>query len=215
MAKWSMKSLEPNSPPKSLQPPLTDAFFTRPALAVGRELLGKGLFLKRGRTVLLAELAEVEAYLGNEDPASHADRRRTPRNTVMFERGGACYVYLSYGMSWCMNVVTGLEGEGQAVLLRAAKPLQGLRTMYRNRNLDSNRDPRNLLSGPGKLAQAFGISLDFNGRRFSEKGFQIVDLGIEYSAEAIAASPRIGITKAAELPYRFTVKGSPWLSRKA
>jgi len=176
--------------------------------------LGKGILHRSKKGLLVAELVEVEAYLGGEDPASHAYRIRTPRNRVMFERGGACYVYLSYGMNLCMNVVAGPEGLGQAVLLRAARPLEGLDVMRKNRKQGPESNPRNLMSGPGKLTQALGVDMKFNGSRFGEADLILFDLEKNYSDSEIAAGPRIGISKAVEFPYRFVVRDSPWLSRK-
>lgn len=195
--------------------PLLDSFFLQPCLDVARSLLGKGLVRIFRGDRLVVEITEVEAYLGDEDPASHAYRKRTPRNAVMFERGGACYVYLSYGMNFCMNVVAGPEGVGQAVLLRAARPIAGLETMRQNRGLPEDAKPRDLCSGPGKLARALAIDKSHYGHRFNGPDLHLVDLGIRYLPEEITAGPRIGISQAKELPYRFCVKGSPWLSRKA
>ena len=114
-----MKSLEPSSPkpepvfPAFSGPRLAREFFTRDAVEVARDLLGKGLVVMRGRRRLLVEIVEVEAYLGPLDPASHAFRGPTPRARLMFEEGGVCYVYLSYGVNYCMNVVTGPKGRGE------------------------------------------------------------------------------------------------------
>lgn len=195
--------------------PLPLSFYERPCLEVARDLLGKVLVRRVGRTLLAAELVEVEAYLGDEDAASHAYRRRTPRNEIMYGRGGACYVYLSYGMCFCMNVVTGSEGTAQAVLLRAARPIEGLQSMRKNRGLAADAKLTQLCSGPGKLAQAFGVDLRFYGTRFDSPDWMITDEGFETQPVEFTAGPRIGISKAKEFPYRFCVKNSPWLSRKA
>lgn len=213
MENWSMRLPAPSSPvdPNSA---LADSFFLQPCLDVARALLGKGLWHQTRSGLLLAEIVEVEAYLGTEDPASHAYRGPTARSRIMFERGGACYVYLSYGMNFCMNVVSGPEGRGEAVLLRAARPVEGIDQMFVNRGLPRDVSARKLMSGPGKLAKAMGVDLSFYGRRFDESDFRLVDLGVRYDDGQVLSSPRIGISKAAELPYRFTVRDSPWLSRK-
>ncbi len=214
MENWSTKSPEPNFRADPNHLPLPDTFYQQDCLTVARSLLGKGLFHRvRGKT-LGVEIVEVEAYLGDEDPASHAYRRRTPRNRIMFERGGACYVYLSYGMNFCMNVVTGPEDLGQAVLLRAGAPIAGIERMRKNRGLPADADTRRIASGPGKLAQALGIDLSDYGRRFNEPGLQIVDLGTAYTDAEVAAGPRIGISKGVEFHYRFAVRASEHLSRK-
>jgi DNA-3-methyladenine glycosylase len=108
---------------------LPRSFYLQPTVRIARQLLGKVLVRKRGRTLLAGRIIEVEAYLGEDDPASHAFRGRTKRNDVMFWRGGHLYVYFTYGMHFCANVVTGDAGTGNAVLLRALEPLEGMRAM--------------------------------------------------------------------------------------
>jgi DNA-3-methyladenine glycosylase len=197
---------------------LPKSFFLQDTVEVARQLLGKGLYLLSGDTPLLVEITEVEAYLGVRDPASHAYRGLKPRNWAMFERGGTCYVYLSYGINFCMNVSTQPKGIGEAILFRAGAPLLGIETMAKNRGLWREGEPvalRNLLSGPGKICQALGIDLGFNGRTFDKPSFKLVDLGNDLPSRAIDRTPRIGITKAKDELLRFSIKGSPWLSRKA
>jgi DNA-3-methyladenine glycosylase len=156
---------------------------------------------------MLVELVEIEVYLGSRDPASHAYRGLTKRNWPMFESGGTCYVYLSYGLNFCMNVSTREKGCGEAILFRAAVPIFG------EAALRERRGPRiaekNLLNGPGKLCQALGIDLSYNGRKFNREDFKLVDLGRALPPRSIARSPRIGITKAADKLLRFYVKSSP------
>jgi DNA-3-methyladenine glycosylase len=205
-------SLAPNS---RANEPLPDSFYLRPCLVVARDLLGKVLVCRQNGTTLKVQLTEVEAYLGDDDPASHAYRKVTPRNAAMYERGGTCYVYLSYGMNFCMNVVSGPEGVGHAILLRAAEPLVGVQAMRVNRGLPEDFDPRQLCSGPGKLAKALGVDLSYYGRRYDTPDFKIVDTGVRYTRSQIVAGPRIGISKAKDFPFRLSVKGSRWLSRKA
>lgn len=190
------------------------AFFRRDAVEVARALLGKGLFLRRGRQSFLVEIVETEAYLGQLDPASHAFMGPRERNRIMFEEGGRCYVYLSYGINYCMNVVTGEKGIGEAVLLRAGAPLAGLEAMRKNRGLRPNASQYLLTNGPGKLCHALGIDLRYNGGNYFQDDFKIVDLGRLIDASEIGATPRIGISKAKEELLRFVIKSSPWLSRK-
>ncbi len=175
-------------------------------LAVAPALLGCYLVHEspEGRTA--GRIVEVEAYLGPRDPASHA-YRRTPRSEVMWGRPGTAYVYFSYGTHVCLNVVTEREGVAGAVLLRALEPILGLELMRARRRV---RELRLLASGPGRLTQAMGITLGHNR----------VDLieGSLYLAQgrppaAVARTPRIGITAAAEAPWRFVERGSPFLSR--
>lgn len=129
----------------------------------------------------------------------------------MFGPGGIAYVYLSYGMHRCINVVTGSQGRGEAVLLRAALPLFNLSAMAQRRGRtfeDSPKVQSALASGPGKLTEAMGITLADNGRRWDERDFKIVDLGYRVKPGQISRSPRIGITKGVELPWRFFITGT-------
>jgi DNA-3-methyladenine glycosylase len=175
----------------------------RPVLEVAPQLVGAELYVDGvGGTIV-----EVEAY-HHEDPASHGYLgRRTARNAAMFLPGGRAYVYRSYGIHWCLNVVTGGEGEAEAVLIRALEPLAGLDEMRARRGLD---DPRQLCSGPGKLCQALGITRAHDGLRLDEPPF---DLRPRRAAPSIATAPRIGISKAQELPWRYALAGSRYLSR--
>lgn len=195
-------------------PPLKSEFFLRDTVTVARELLGKGLFLRNKTHSFLCEIVEVEAYLPQNDEASHSFKGPTPRNQSMFEVGGTAYVYLIYGMYWCVNVVTEAKGLGAAVLLRAAIPLLGLKEMQKNRGLTAIPSERSLLSGPGKLAQALGINKTHDGVKFNQADFKIIDLGKVLGESDISSSPRIGISKAQDRPLRFFVKNSPWLSKK-
>lgn len=179
---------------------------------VAQGLLNKLLVAADGRA---GRIIEVEAYRGQQDPASHAFRGRTPRNKAMFEAGGHLYVYFSYGMHWCANVVCGHEGEAQAVLLRALAPERGVETMRAARwTTQAHRSDRDLCRGPGRLCQAMGIdkSLDGIDMTTGSSPLWIEDDGTPPPAE-IVGTPRIGISVATELPWRFTVQGHPGLSR--
>lgn len=193
--------------------PLPARFYRRPTTEVARDLLGKGLVIG-GKNPLICELTEVEAYLGFDDAACHASRGKTKRNEMMFSVGGVCYVYLIYGMYFCVNVVTEEAGIGSAVLLRSARPILGEETMRRNRRLSEAAPAGKILSGPGKLCTALGIDRSFNGRKFNEPSLKIIDLGANISEHQISASPRIGISMAQEALLRFCIKDSLWLSRK-
>ena len=161
-----------------------------------------------GGEVTEGRIVETEAYLGYDDPASHGYRhRRNARNQALFGPPGLWYVYLSYGMHWCANLVCGPRGHASAVLLRALEPVEGLATMRRRR---AGVADRQLCSGPGRLCQALGITRSLDGRMMRRSDVKV------RSAEdlhEIVASPRIGITKAADWPLRFVVSGSPWASR--
>ncbi len=166
------------------------AFFGRDSTVVAPELLGKRFVVGRCH----GRITEVEAYT-QDDPASHAFRGPTPRNDVMFGPPGRLYVYFTYGMHHCVNIVTGHRGDGQAVLLRGVEPLVGLARMRARRG--PVPDAR-LADGPGKLAQAFGLDLADNGRLAL-----VYDDGL--AVEVPSPGPRIGITKAADWPRRWLV----------
>ena len=185
-------------------------FYTRDPRDVAPELLGK--VLVRGRRA--ARIVEVEAYCGAEDPGSHAYRGQTRRNATMFGRPGLLYVYFTYGMHWCANAVCGREGEGVAVLLRAAEPLRGLEEM-RARRPAARRD-RDLLSGPARLCQAFDLDGEDDGADLvtADRGITIVDDGTP-PPDVPAVSTRIGLSAGADLPWRWCTPYSLYLSRRA
>jgi len=188
---------------------LPRSFFARPSTAVGPELLGRVLVreLPDG-TRLAARLVEVEAYQEG-DPASHSFRGRTPRNEVMFGRPGHLYVYFTYGMHFCSNIVTGSNGEGSAVLLRAAEPIAGLEVMADHRGLET---PRLLCSGPARFTQAFGIGRPDNGTDLVRSQSLYLLSGEPAPARAIARSTRVGVTVGVERRWRFFVRESPFVS---
>jgi DNA-3-methyladenine glycosylase len=175
---------------------------------VAPELLGK--VLRRGP--LSARIVEVEAYCGSEDPGSHAYRGPTPRNATMFGPAGGLYVYFTYGMHWCANAVCGDEGEGVAVLLRAAEPLTGLDVMRERR--PAARTDRDLCRGPARLCQAFGLDRSHDGADLptADRGVTIVDDGTLPPA-APTVTTRIGLTAGADRPWRWCVPGHPHLSK--
>jgi DNA-3-methyladenine glycosylase len=181
-------------------------FYRRDSRAVAPDLLNKVLVAEPCR----ARIVEVEAYAGGEDPASHAYRGRTARNATMFERAGLLYVYFTYGMHWCANVVTGADGQGQAVLLRAAVPLAGHDLMRSRR--PAARVERDLCRGPARLCQALGVTRDEDGTDLVSDGrIWIGDDGVAPPAEP-AVSRRIGLSKGVEPPWRWYVAGDPHVS---
>jgi len=189
---------------------LPRSFFTRPSPEVGPDLLGR-ILVRRvdDGTLLTARIVEAEAYQ-EDDPASHSYRGRTNRTEVMFGPAGHVYVYFTYGMHHCMNVVTGSTGEGSAVLLRAAEPLEGLEEMARGRGTN---DPRMLCSGPGRLCQALGIDRAENGLDLV-RGRQLWLLeGTPVPPSMISVGSRVGITSGTERPWRFSVRGDRFVSR--
>lgn len=189
---------------------LPRSFFARPSPEVGPDLLGRILVRKVGDgTLLTARIVEAEAYQ-EDDPASHSFRGRTNRTEVMFGPPGHAYVYFTYGMHHCMNVVTGSTGEGSAVLLRAAEPLEGLEEMARRRGTN---DPRALCSGPGRLCQALGIDRAENGLDLVRGRLLWLLEGAPVAPSTISVGPRVGITSGTERPWRFSVQGDRFVSR--
>jgi DNA-3-methyladenine glycosylase len=186
------------------------SFFARPADVVARELLGTLVTSSVGGRRTAGRIVETEAYLGYDDPASHGYRhRRHARNEALFGPPGLWYVYLSYGMHWCANLVCGEVGQASAVLLRALEPVAGMETMRERRGVMADRQ---LCSGPGKLCQALAITRDLDGTPMRRSAVKVRGhQGPE--PPAAVATPRIGITKAADWPLRFVVPGSPWTSR--
>lgn len=153
-------------------------------------------------------IVEVEAYM-QDDPASHCFRGPTTRNRPMFLPGGHIYVYRSYGVHWCLNLVTGEEGNGQALLVRALEPTAGVAEMRRRRGLVPER---RLCSGPGNVCRALGIDGSFSGEPL---GRRLRLCGVPGSAEPVVRTPRIGISRGKDRPWRFCIAGSPCLSRPA
>jgi len=188
---------------------LPRAFFARNGPEVAPELLNK--LLVRGERV--GRIVEVEAYGGASDPASHAYRGRTARNATMFGPAGHLYVYFTYGMHFCANVVCGPEGEASAVLLRGLTAVGGSDQMRAARGPAARRD-RDLCSGPGKLCQAFGLDRSFDGADLvtADLGVTVGDDGTPAPVPP-AVGGRIGLSVAAEVQWRFYVAGAAGLSR--
>jgi DNA-3-methyladenine glycosylase len=189
---------------------LPRSFFARPSVEVAPELLGHVLVrsLPDGQEVRV-RVVETEAYR-DDDPASHSYRGRTARNAVMFGPPGRLYVYFTYGMHHCMNVVTGADGEGSAVLLRAAEPLDGLDAMARRRGIDRTAA---LCSGPARLAEALGVDRALDGADLVGGDLIWIERGASLPNDRVSAGPRVGIRRAVEKPWRFIEAGSPWVSR--
>lgn len=180
---------------------LERSFFERNTVEVAQSLIGCRLVRRIGEIEASAVIVETEAYRGSDDPASHAHRGVTPRNKLMFGQAGMLYVYFSYGMHHCMNIVTETEGQPGAVLLRAAEPVEGLDWFGMNRPRAARRQ---WMNGPGKLTQAFAVDLSQNGLDLANpEQYELVVM--EGSAISVAASKRIGITKGTELLWRFTM----------
>ncbi|MES1247289.1 MAG: DNA-3-methyladenine glycosylase [Actinomycetota bacterium] len=185
-----------------MPPRLTRRFFARSVHDVAPDLIGATLLVNGVGGIIV----EVEAY-HHTDPAAHSYGGITPRNAVMFGPPGFAYVYRSYGIHWCLNFVCDVEQRAEAVLIRALEPTHGIERMRERRGVD---DVRALCSGPGKLCQALGITGDENGAALDRKPFRLLTRAAE---PQIAVGRRIGITRAADLPWRYGLAGSRYLSR--
>ncbi len=183
---------------------MTTIDFDATSIEVARALIGTSLFVSGvgGRIV------ETEAY-DESEPASHTFGGQTPRNAVMFGPSGRAYVYRSYGLHWCLNVVCMRAGHGAGVLIRAIEPTRGVAAMRERRG---QQELRLLCSGPGRLCQALGVMHAMNGLRFDRPPFRLVPQGVDAMFK-VASGARIGISKSQDLPWRFVLAGSAFLSK--
>jgi DNA-3-methyladenine glycosylase len=186
-------------------PRLRRSFFDRSVHEVAPELIGATLMVDGVGGVIV----EVEAY-HHTDPAAHSYNGKTERNAVMFGPPGCAYVYRSYGIHWCLNFVCEAAGSASAVLIRALEPTEGLAAMRRRRGCE---DERLLCAGPGRVCQALGVTIAHNGLSLDRTPFAILSRPDHLPFE-VAVGPRIGITKAVDLPWRYGIAGSHFLSRR-
>ncbi len=191
-------------------------FYLNDTLLVAENLLGKIFVRKVGGKFLSGKIVETEAYIGEVDESAHSYKGKTERNSVMFNEGGHLYVYFTYGMYFCANVVTEKEGRGNAVLLRAMEPLEGIDTFAQNRFGKSEiteREKINLLNGPAKICMGFEINKNENGTDLLGDDIFILDAS-PIDKGKILISERIGISKSKELPWRFYIKNNKYVSKK-
>ncbi len=192
-----------------------DFYLSKEVVDIARKLLGKCVFTNINGEISGGFIVETEAYQGITDKASHAfGNRLTNRTKTMYQTGGVAYVYLCYGIHEMLNVVTSVEGEPHAVLIRAINPTEGIDLMLERRKMISLKN--NLTAGPGSVAKALGVSRKMNGLSFQGDEIWVEDQGLAFSEEEIAAVPRVGVAYAKEdalLPYRFYVKGNPFVSK--
>jgi DNA-3-methyladenine glycosylase len=187
---------------------LSRYFYNRPTLTVARELLRKTIVYRHQDEIIAGEIVEVEAYIGQSDPACHAAVGKTERNAIMFGNGGFAYIYFIYGMYHCFNVVTEEKGRPAAVLIRGVEPVSGIEIM-------KNNSPEKCLKftdGPGKLCRAFGLSREQNGIDLTGEKLYIIDG--KNSVINIKSSPRIGIKNGREKLWRFFDGDSEFVSRR-
>ena len=195
---------------------LAESFYQRAnVVKIARELIGKGLFTQIHGVTTGGIIVETEAYSWKERGCHAYGAKKTTRNAIMFEKGGHSYVYLCYGMHHLFNVVTNNTNVADAVLIRAIEPVEGIDLMKVRRGKLLNEF--HLTSGPGKLTKALGIDRKWNGKSLVGNEIWLEDLGKNISAARIVRGPRIGIDYAgddASLPWRFTLRGSPWISKR-
>ncbi len=195
---------------------LPPEFYNRKVNSVAKALLGKIFVRKNQSQFLSGKIVEVEAYDWQHDEASHSFNGKTKRNEVMFGDAGHLYVYFTYGMHFCANVVTGKVGFGSAVLLRAIDPIAGIKTMAQNRfgkEIVDKKELINLCNGPAKICQAFGINRNSNGINLQADEIFIIDSS-EIETSKIISTTRIGIKKSIDLPWRYYIKDNPFVSKK-
>jgi DNA-3-methyladenine glycosylase len=192
-----------------------DYYHNNDVVALSKDLIGKYLFTRIDGVITGGYIVETEAYNGAIDKASHAyGNKKTNRTEVMFRQGGIIYVYLCYGIHEMLNIVTSVDGHAQAILIRAINPTDGIDVMLYRRNMLAVKP--NITMGPGSVAKALGISRNINAFSLQSDTIWIEDRGLTFPDESIAAVPRVGVSYAAEdalLPYRFYVKGNPYVSK--
>ncbi len=199
--------------------PLPRDFYARDPRLVSHDLLGKILVRREKRKRLTGRIVEVEAYLGADDLAAHSSSGRTPRNAVLFGPPGHSYVYFIYGSYFCFNVSCLPDGEAGGVLFRALEPLAGIEEMAEARSVsldpeNGDRDLRKLTTGPGRLADAFGITRERdNGKDLTKVRSDLVIVDDGFRPERIEVTPRIGITKAVDHPLRYIIAGNKFVSK--
>lgn len=190
-------------------------FYLRPVLTVAKNLIGKIFVKVEKNKILSGMITEVEAYDQKLDEASHSFNGETKRNQHMFYEGGVTYIYFTYGVHHCLNVVTGKKGYGAAVLIRSMQPISGISTFslrrFGKKNI-SEKEFRNLLNGPGKICQAFNLTTKHSGKDLIADELFILDYK-KINKNIIGISKRIGISKSVDLPWRFYISNSEFLSR--
>ncbi len=191
-------------------------FFERNSSILAKDILGAEIIIERNNIKLGGIIVETEAYLSERDRASHSFPGKSARNNSMFLSGGHIYVYRIYGIHFCFNIVTGLCGSGEAVLIRAIEPLEGKEIMADNRKIkfsENRKDLIKLCNGPAKICQAFGITIADDGKVLQGSEFKL-KLHKPLDECAIGKSERIGITKSKELQLRYYIKGNEFVSGK-
>ena len=186
------------------------SFYLQDPVTVAKQLLGKNICRQTDKGLMIGKIVETEAYLSENNPACHAYTRRTPRNSNMFEEGGRSYVYIIYGYYFCFNVVTGLKDKGEAVLIRAVEPLDGIDIMSEYRTVEKIKD---LTNGPSKLCIAMNINKSQNGLDLIN-GNELFITDNEITLEKdIVTTTRIGLTQGTDLPLRYYIRCNKYVSK--
>ncbi len=185
-------------------------FYLQPTLEVAKQLLGKVLVHETSEGVTSGKIVETEAYLGENDPASHAYRGETARTRAMFGEPGHAYIYFTYGMHYCFNVVTAPKGAAEAVLIRALEPILGLELMQMRRHSPTSK---NLTNGPARLVEAMGITKELYGHDLTQPPLTIRTSKLVELVDVVTSS-RIGIRHAQDKSFRFSIKDNPFVSKK-
>lgn len=191
--------------------PIPREFYERHVVDVSRDLLGKLLVRVYKQKVLVGKIVETEAYRGKDDPASHAYRGKTPRNSIMFGKPGVAYIYIIYGMYHCLNVIAEPEGNAAGVLIRAIEPLEGIDLM---KELRGTEKTKNLTNGPGKLTKALAIDKSFNGMDLTQKNILFIAYPSQKEVFEIVETKRIGIKVGLDKRWRFYIRNNPFVSKK-
>lgn len=192
--------------------PLSRSFYERDVVSVAKDILGHFLVRKiDSSTIVVGKIVEVEAYNGKDDPASHAYKGVTPKNKIIFGKPGIAYVYMIYGMYYCLNVITEPEGIPGSVFFRAVEPLQGIKYMMQRRKTDNLLK---LTNGPGKLTIAFNITEKLNGTDMTKSGPLFIAKNKDKNFFEIISTPRIGIRVGLEYNWRFYIRDNAFVSKK-
>ncbi|GAB4455078.1 MAG: DNA-3-methyladenine glycosylase [Armatimonadaceae bacterium] len=208
-----------NNVNREIPDPLPVSFYEQPTLTVARSLLGKSLVRTfDSGDVAIGRIVETEAYTEN-DPACHSFRGMTPSNRAMFGPPGTVYVHINYGIHFCLNIVTQAEGKPEAVLIRAIEPTENATILYQNyfgvvTEEETARRERRIAAGPGRLTKALGITRDMQGHQVTQMGGLYIVEGEAIPDEEIVTTTRIGITRAADYPWRFYIRSSRFVSRR-
>lgn len=184
--------------------PFPQSFYTRPTLTVAQDILGQYLVYDSPQGTLIGEINEVESYIGEDDPACHASRGRTPRTNIMYSHGGFAYIYFIYGMYYCLNVVTEAVDCPAAILIRGVIPIQGQEIMRKNRNTKSLISDNHLTNGPGKLCKAFGLTKAQNGLNLITSKLRIEPSNKQITTYDTTA--RIGISAGQDKLWRYSYR---------